>query len=515
LTNPGRNASVRGMAGTTKKEALENWKRRCHLVRTDLNCWARCNGYEPAEHHRMINALLMKAARREIKKLMLVLPTGCGKSVYSSILFPPWYLANHAKHAILACSHSEGMVTKFGRASRNAVDRYGGELGYTLAGDSSAAGEWATSNGGEYYAAGVTQRIAGRRCDLGLIDDPFGSADDADSATYRDRVWEWYGDDFMSRLKPNAVIVLITTRWHMDDLAGRLMARERGEWTIVEVPRVVETPGDEATDPLGRKIGEMLWPGYFTKEQDSELRKNARAYQAKQQGKPSADAGAFFTGDMLRGYDSYSEIPPEDELRFYCASDHAVRTRQQNDLNCLGPFATDPIGDIWILPDIWWRRGDTGEQVDAMMAMAARRHPLHWFAGRDHITGSIGPFLRTRMRDEGVYFSLVELADTADKMKKAQAILGMMSIGKVHFPRFAEWWPRARAEMLAFPFGANDDFCDFLANAGRGLLFQNKGNRVPAKPEEFKPFNLKSVNVQWLRDQKDKIDRAMEPSNGW
>ena len=442
------------------KEEAAIKRENARIIRSDLNQWARFNGYEPAAHHRMMNNLLMKVTRREIKKLMLILPTGCGKSVYSSILFPPWYLGRHPKHAILACSHSESMATKFGRAARNVVDRFGEVLGYKMSEWSSASGEWETTAGGEYFAAGVTQRIAGRRCDAGLIDDPFGSKDDADSALYRDRVWDWYGDDFMSRLKPEAVIILITTRWHEDDLAGRLMARERGEWTIVEVPRVVETPTEETNDPLGRKIGEMLWPEYFTMEQDTELRKDARAYQAKQQGKPSAETGAFFTSDMLVGYNSYADIPAEESMRFYCASDHAVRTKQMNDLNCFIPFGVDSKGVIWILPDVWWKRGDTGEQVDQMFLMAKRRNPIYWFSGKDHITGSIGPFLRTRMSDENTYFAVVELSDVADKMKKAQAIHGMCSIGKVRFPKFdASWWPQARAELLSFPHGTHDDFC--------------------------------------------------------
>lgn len=407
------------------------------------------------------------------------------------------------------------MATKFGRTCRNIVDLCPEELGYKMSEFSAAAGEWETNKGGVYFAAGVTQRIAGRRGDLGLIDDPFGSREDADSQARRDLVFDWYRSDFMSRLKPNACIVIISTRWHEDDLCGRLMQQERNEWTIIHLPRVVETPTHELNDPLGRKMGNMLWPEYFTKEQDAELRKDARAYQANQQGEPSAASGTFFTSDMLLGYNSYQELPSEESMRFYCASDHAVRTKQVNDLTCMIPFGVDYRGTIWILPDVWWQRGDAATQVDEMLNMARRRNPLYWFTGKDHITGSLGPFLRTRMHDESNYFNIVEMSDVADKVKKAQAIHGMMSVAKVRFPTFAQWWPQARSELMGFPHGAHDDFIDALANCGRGLLMLNRG-QMPAKAEEaYKPFNLHSVNVSWLKEQKSKLDRSMKPSHGW
>lgn len=495
-------------------EIDRQWNERCRLIRGDLNCWSRANGFEPALHHRMINGLLMRVSKREIKKLLLTLPTGSAKSTYSSCLFPPWYLAQHPKHGILACSHSASMAIKFGRTCRNEIDLHGEEIGFKLSDFSAAADEWETDLGGVYFAAGVTQRIAGRRFDLGLIDDPFGSREDADSQTYRDKVWDWYRSDFMSRGKPHACIVLITTRWHEDDLAGRLMRTEAHEWTIIHVPRVVETPTQEARDVLGRKMGDMLWPEYFTKEQDVDLRKDARAYQANQQGEPTPESGAFFTADMLRGYDSYSELPPETDMRFYCASDHAVRTKDKNDLTCLIPFGVDSTGTIWVLPDIWWKHGDTKEQVEAMMQMARRRQPIFWFAGRDHITGSIDPFLRTQMSDESNYFTIIELSDTNDKIKKAQAIHGMASVGKVRFPKFAEWWPRAQDELLKFDQGTHDDFVDALANMGRGLLSQSRG--IQTQPAETdKVFNIHSITASWLKEQRDKVDRSIEVSSGW
>ena len=456
-------------------------------------------GHVPAEHHKLLIRVLQEASEKPRSRVILVLPTGSAKSTYASVYFPPWYLKRHPNHGILACSHSAHLSESFGRKCRDMIDKFPVELGYSLSDRSQAAQEWETSAGSYYFAAGVTGRIAGRRAHLGLIDDPFGSREEADSAVYRDKVWDWWEWDFKRRLQPEASVILISTRWHEDDLVGRLLKRERGEWTLIHVPFSIETPAQEARDPLHRKIGDRLWPEYFTAQMEADLRKNARAWAALQQGEPSPDEGLMFTADMIVPYDSYDDIPKS--LTMYCASDHAVRTREANDLSCFIPAGMDANGHLWIMPDAWWKRGHTGEQVSAMLDMAERREPMFWFAGRDHITGAIGPFLATQQAERHVYFALVELSDTSDKSKKAQAIHGMMSMGRVHFPAFAHWYSQAVAELLRFPAGEHDDFVDAIANLGRGLRYQRRA--TPAEPErkEPEPFSLKDINIKWLKAQ--------------
>jgi hypothetical protein len=144
---------------------------------------------------------------------------------------------------VIAASHTQELAEKWGRRVRNLIAEYSPVLGVGLAPDSQAAGRWETDHGGEYFAAGVGGAIAGRRADLVVIDDPIRSREDADSETVRDKIWDWYKSDLYTRLKPGGRIVLIQTRWHEDDLAGRLladMAAGGDHWEVISLPALAE-----------------------------------------------------------------------------------------------------------------------------------------------------------------------------------------------------------------------------------------------------------------------------------
>lgn len=182
---------------------------RRRQVRRSLTEWAiHCN-YGPAKHHHLLINKLEAVARGEIPRLAVFMPPGSAKSTYSSILFPPWLLQFRKGWNVLAASHTTELAEKWGRRVRNLIGEHGPTLELSLSADSQAAGRWALTTGSEYYAAGVGTGIAGFRANLGLIDDPIRSRQDADSELIRDRVWDWYINDFCTRLVPGAAKVLI------------------------------------------------------------------------------------------------------------------------------------------------------------------------------------------------------------------------------------------------------------------------------------------------------------------
>jgi hypothetical protein len=217
-------------------------------IRRSLIEWCRFCGYEPAAHHRLLISELEKVAHGETVRLAIFMPPGSAKSTYASVLFPPWLLASSSWN-ILAASHTTELAEKWGRRIRNLISEHSSTLGISLAADSQAAGRWSLDNGAEYYAAGVGTGIAGFRAKLGVIDDPIRSRQDADSELVRDRIWDWYINDFKTRLVPHAAEILIQTRRSEDDLAGRALNHE--ERKVVSLPALAE-PGD----PLGRAVGE-------------------------------------------------------------------------------------------------------------------------------------------------------------------------------------------------------------------------------------------------------------------
>jgi hypothetical protein len=183
-------------------------------VRRSLIEWSRYCGYEPALHHRLLIDRLERVARGEIKRLAVFMPPGSAKSTYGSILFPPYVMANAPNRAILAASHTTELAEKWGRRVRNLIAGHSATLGLRLSDDSYAAGRWELDNGGEYYAAGVGTAIIGFRAHGALIDDPIRSREDADSQHVRDKIWDWYKSDLLTRLAPGGWVILIQTRWH-------------------------------------------------------------------------------------------------------------------------------------------------------------------------------------------------------------------------------------------------------------------------------------------------------------
>src|SRR3990167_111902 len=441
-------------------------RRRC---RTSFLDWAKrtvplvSGGTEPAKHHRLIIDKLQQVVERKIKRLALFLPPGSAKSTYASVLFPPWMLAQSPGQNILACSHSIEKAEEFGRKCRNLIVEMRSTLGYRLCEHSKAAGRWETTTKCTYLATGVGSGIAGYRADLAVIDDPVGKKEDAESEQIREKQWQWGLNDLKPRLKPNAAVVLIMTRWHDDDLAGRILESEAADWEVVRLPLLAEQ-----NDPMGRQPGEALWPEWFNEKMILDAQQYPATFSALYQQRPTPPEGDFFKADMLRGY-AAPELPKE--LAVYVGSDHAFSTKDSADRTCIIPVGIDTEGVLWVLPDVWWKRAPSDEVVEAILELCRRRRPITWWTGREHITQAIGPFLRVRMRETSTYVPLEEVVSVHDKRSRATAVRDRMAMGGVRFPTFATWWPQAKEELLKFTGNddKHDDFVDALAEVGRGL----------------------------------------------
>jgi predicted phage terminase large subunit-like protein len=333
-----------------------------------------------------------------------------------------------------------------------------------------------------------------------LIDDPVKDREDADSVTMRNKLWNWFTDVAMTRLMGGmGRAVIIMTRWHEDDIVGRLTdpnnqyynADEAKQWKIIHFTALAEDG-----DIMGREKDEPLWPERITKEfLVSQRRLNPRGFAALYQGRPAPEEGDFFKREWLATYQP-ADLPRN--LRIYCASDHAVSTAQDRDPTVLMAAGVDEQDNIWILPDLWWRREETDTVVDAMLEMMARHKPLIWWAERGHISKSIGPFLRKRMQEEQIYCAIDEVVPVKDKQTRAQAIRGRMAMGKVRFPGFAPWWEAARHQMLTFPSGKHDDVVDVLGYLGLGL-----GRMTTATSPVRKKAEPATGTLAWVKYRSD------------
>ena len=215
-------------------------------------------------------------------------------------------------------------------------------------------------------------------------------------------------------------------------------------------------------------------------------------------GRPSPPEGTFFKREHIRTY-TPEELP--SNLVYYAASDHAVSEEERADPSCIGCVGVDEDDNVWVLPDITWRKMDAEVATEAMLDQMRMYNPLFWWAEKGHISQSIGPFLRKRMVEEGVYINIVEQTPVKDKRTRAQAIQARMSMGKVFFPQFAPWWRDAKDEMLTFPDGTHDDFCDWLAWIGRGLQLQ-----VSAETRRATKKAPETGSIQWILQTSKRIE---------
>ena len=463
-----------------QEAAKELLKRRS--IRRSLIEWCRYAGFEPAAHHRLLIQKLEQVALGKTDRLAVFMPPGAAKSTYSSILYAPWYYAQHPAHCVIAASHTAELAEKWGRRVRNLLAEHSLVLGVGLAPDSQAAGRWETNSGGEYFAAGVGGAISGRRADLVIIDDPIRSREDADSETVRDKTWDWYKSDLYTRLKPGGRIVLIQTRWHEDDLAGRLLADMQAggdRWDVISLPALAEED-----DPLGRAPGQPLWPEWEDEENLDRKRRavGPRDWSALYQQRPAPEDGDYFKKEWLKPYD----IAPDPKLmRIYGGSDYAV-TADGGDYTVHVVVGLDPEGRMFLL-DLWRKQAASDEWVEAFCRLVKKWKPLGWAEETGQIKSGVGPFIDRRQREVGAYVFREQFPTRGDKAIRAQSIRGRMALEGLHVPTKAEWYPALRSELLSFPAGKHDDQVDALGLVGQLLNKMSLGAH-PAEPE--KPKNM-------------------------
>lgn len=445
--------------------------------------------YDPQYFHEALAAALEAVERGDIQNLIITFPPRHGKSELTSKRFPAFFAGRNPEKSIIFGTYNQTFAEDFGRAVRDIMNSDAFKQVFPnvqLKTGSQASDRLETTDDGLLVFVGRGGSVTGRGGDLIVIDDPLKNSEEADSPTIRESLWAWFTNDILTRrMTEDARVIIIQTRWHEDDLVGRLTdpknpnydAEEAKNWKIINIPALAEDD-----DILGRQPGEALWPKRFGREFLLRFKRtNPRGFSALYQQRPTPEDGDFFKAEHLLTYLPH-ERPKLSDLRIYMASDHAVSQKQENDKTCILVVGVDVNDNIWLL-DCWWKRAPTDVVVEKIIDMLEHWKPLRWWAEEDHIIKSIGPFLRKRMAERRVYHGVSKVSAYADKSKKAQAIQGRMAMKMVMFPAKAPWWEDAKDELLKFPRAAHDDFVDALGTIGRGLGVLHG----PAKPPPEKP----------------------------
>lgn len=395
-----------------------------------------------------------------------------------------------------------------------------------------------STRGGKLFFVGQGSGTTGKTADIFIIDDPIKDDTQVQSDDFREKLWKWFFSVAYSRGSNKTRMIVLHTRWHEDDLLGRLCDKNHPErnklyagiaddWEYLNIPGVIKDPKlakalelelEVQTDPriieqFGTEPMVALWAEDKNLLHFSQWKRgDRRSFGALVMGEPTPDDGAYFLADWIVEYDAH-QLP--DNLRYYGASDHAVSTKAERDFTVLGDVGVDRYGGVWVLPELVWRRMDTKQTVEELVTMFKRRTHMIWWMEDEMISKSFGPFLTERLRAERVFPTIRGVRPATDKQTRARAIQGRMSMKTVYLPRFASWYADARAQLLRFPYAAHDDFVDFLSHIGNGL-----NTIVSADQVEMQNTNnvIQVGSPVWIMRQakaRAMADQRKAANNGW
>lgn len=462
--------------------------------------------YEPGWVHKDICDKLewfsAAVAARESPRLMIFMPPRHGKSEIGSRSFPAWHLGRYPDHEFIACSYGSDLANGFSRKVRDVIEEpaYRAIFPDTqVSKDSRSVENWLTTKAGGYAAAGVGGAITGRGSHVLVIDDPVKNRTEAESATSREAVWDWYTSTAYTRLAPGGGVLVILTRWHDDDLAGRLLRKqaegEGDEWVVVEYP------AQAVHDELFRKAGEPLHAERYDIDALERIKRavGPRDWQALYQQNPTPDEGDYFNKSMFQWYGA-QDIPDYSELNFYTAWDLAIGEKEQNDYSVGITVGVDKHDRTFVV-DI--QRGHWGplELTDKILQVYKTWRSAITGIERGHIEMTLRPFLEKRIREERLTSFYIEELNPGkrDKIARARSIQGRMQQGLVFFRKHCNATAQLVAEMMRFPNGVHDDGVDAMAWIGQMLS-------LLVRPREQAPKPKKS----W----KDKLDKLARGTAG-
>ena len=441
--------------------------------------------WKPYRHLVYLNMQLGRLARREITRLLVTMPPQHGKSITCSKFFPAWYLKRFPDHSIILCSYEADFAAQWGGEVRDVIDSEPEVFGFTVSKRSKARNRWRLNgHEGRMFTAGIGGPATGKGAHLFVIDDPVKNDEEAQSVAIQERNINWYHSVAHTRLRRDedgtlpAVILLIQTRWHEADLAGKLLDEQGDKWTVVNLPALAEDD-----DPLGRARGDVLCPELHPLDDLEEARAGSqRVWASLYQQRPTTEGGGRFKKDHFRYWTSARadqdyyrlegplgvEIVPKAGALRFTTIDVASQTKRRSDWTVISTWDLLPprVDDLdrerpsmLVLVD---RERERVESVDHLLLL-------------EHVDATLAPAWHGV--EEATYglqliqsairkgFRIQPMPADRDKWSRSEIASTMVRNGRVFFPASAPWLDEWEHELLTFPNGSYDDQVDTLSYA--------------------------------------------------
>lgn len=407
------------------------------------------------KHHKKIADKFNKLAKGEIKRLIINMPPRHTKSEFASFLLPAWMVGRKPDLKIIQSTHTTELAIRFGRKAKTLIDspEYQQMFKTTLREDSQAAGKWETSQGGEYYAAGVGSAITGRGADLLIIDDPHSEQDALNMASM-ERAYEWYTSGPRQRLQPGGAIVVVMTRWNMKDLTGMLLKSQKelkaDKWEIIEFPAILPS-------------GKPVWPEYWKKDELEGVKASISIgkWNAQWMQNPTAEEGSLIKREWWKVWEKDTMPPLEHVIQSY---DTAFLKKESADYSAIttwGVFRPDQDSPPnLILLDAVKERLEFPD-----LRKKAMEQYRYWNPETVIIESKAsGLPLTYELRKMGIPVINFTPSRGNDKHARVNACAPIFESGQIWAPdmKFAE---EVVEECASFPYGDHDDLVDSTTQA--------------------------------------------------
>ncbi|MED4455917.1 phage terminase large subunit [Metabacillus fastidiosus] len=435
-------------------------------------------------HTELVCETLQRIADGEELSVLIEMPPRHGKSMTVTETFPSYYIGRNPHKRVIAAAYSDGLATKFGRLNRNKFGEFSYLFGESLSESNSATKDWGVEGKrGGMIATGIGGSITGQGADLMIIDDPIKNAEEAASPVIREKIWNEWESTLSTRLHKGASLIVIMTRWHEDDLIGRLLKKSPRKWIRLRLPAIAE----DENDLLGRLEGEALCPELGFDEQwatDKKVEVGSRTWASLYQQRPTPAGGAIFKREWLRYYVRTAEQKREwnlsDDVLIYPV--HVDKMAQSWDCTFKGAETSDFVaGQVWskkqanfFLIDQDRRRLGFPETVKAIRAMSDKYPKARSKYIEDKANGSA--VIQT-LEDE--ISGIIAVNPEGGKEARANAVSPLFEAGNVYLPHplMCPWVEDFIEELVSFPNAAHDDMVDACTQA-LNQMYSGKSNIV-------------------------------------
>ena len=426
-----------------------------------------------AKHLVYLNKQLMRLATREIKRLIVSMPPRHGKSELISKYLPAW-ITGALRQKVIFTAYSSEFAREWGVYARDLIKDYGEEVFQTKIRDSfDHADHWETTNGGVMYTVGAGGSITGRGCDWLIIDDPIKNVAEANSPTERANTINWFRTTTRTRLEPNAVIIIVMTRWHDEDLVGTLLKDNPDRWTELKLPAIAEED-----DPIGREVGDPLWPERWSLEALMELQEDLEPHEWSSlfQQNPVLLGGNHIQVEWWRNFDT---LPPATQtiIAWDCAS--SIKTTSA--YSCAAVWSR--VGQDFYLRDVRRARVEFPTLVEWAHELNAA-YPGAVNVIEDASSGT--PLIQV-LRSETQY-PIYPQTVHRDKMARLNGVMHLIAGGRCFIPTSAPWRKAWMDEHHRFPSTTYKDQVDTTSLALGHFIQGSNAQSTIARHEREAPW---------------------------